>query len=194
MYRSRASRARKRKRLENYHGQGATERPREAKDAKSERNGSETGSVLFYESRIHVHDVSSSNKVASRHYCILFGVELDADRSPRCPCCSRLSRPSRPQLPLVQAQRAPPANAGSAVVPRPSSQPCSKVGCCGLASNGLISPSAGAANHTQPRRTGSRALTTALPGPHASRWVVQNTYRAEKSSRTNLVIRVSYLT
>ena len=37
--RSRASKARKRKRLGNYHGQGETEEPREAKDAKSERNG-----------------------------------------------------------------------------------------------------------------------------------------------------------
>ncbi len=135
--------------------------PVKLKMPKASGMGTETGSVLFYESRIHVHDVSSSNKVASRHYCILFGVELDADRSPPCPC---------------QAVT-PPTFVGSGTA-RPTGK-CWFRRCSPAFLSALLAVAdckqrpaltQRRGSQSQPRRMGSRALTTALSRPHASQW------------------------
>jgi hypothetical protein len=94
--------------------------------------------------------------------------------SPPCPC-QAVTPPTRP---LVQAQRAP----QQMLVPLlfsglpPGSQPC------WLLRTPSRSPSAGATNQ-QPRRTGSRALTTALSGLHASRWGLHRIHNGNNNAK-----------
>ena len=96
--------------------------------------------------------------------------------SPPCPC-QAVTPPTRP---LVQAQRAP----QQMLVPLlfsglpPGSQPC------WLLRTPSRSPSAGATNHS-PVEQVAEPLTTALSGPHSSRWGL---YRIQNGNDNTKVI------
>ena len=101
------------------------------------------------------------------------GVELDADW---LVASVPLSGCHAPNSPVGSGTARPTANAGSAVVLRPSSRLSALLA---VADSKPLTQRRG--NQSQPRRTGSRALTTALSGLHASRWGLYRTHNGNNN-------------